>query len=136
LRPDEIPVLSAKEAAARLDDGDALLVDVREMNEYVALRVGGAVLVPISQFALRYRELPQDQPLLLFCRSGSRSATAAGFLLGHGYRDVHNVAGGILAWRGAGLPVSSGPLEPGEGSLPAEGQPPGAAPGPGVTTGS
>jgi rhodanese-related sulfurtransferase len=117
MRPGELPALSAREASDRLATSGALLVDVREMDEFVASRVEGSVLMPMSEFGLRFRDLPQDRPLLLFCQSGSRSATAAGFLLHQGYQEVHNVVGGIRAWRGAGLEVRSGPLSPGEGTL-------------------
>jgi rhodanese-related sulfurtransferase len=115
----DVPAVSPQEAAARLADGSgALLVDVREPHEFGALRVDGAVLLPISRFGVAFRELPTDRPLLLFCRSGNRSAMATDFLRQHGFPDAHNVTGGILAWRAAGLPVRSGPVGPGEGSLP------------------
>jgi rhodanese-related sulfurtransferase len=117
MRPGELPALSAREASDRLATSGALLVDVREMDEFVASRVEGSVLMPVSEFGLRFRELPKDRPLLMFCQSGNRSAMATDFLLRQGFSDVHNVVGGIRAWRGAGLAVRSGPLAAGEGSL-------------------
>ena len=57
---------------------------------------------------LRYRELPQDRPLLMICRTGARSGQATAFLLANGWTDVVNVAGGTLAWERAGLPVRRG----------------------------
>ena len=114
-----IPTVTAQEAEQRLLDGSAaMLVDVREVVEYAALRVAGSVLLPLSQFGMRFAELPSDRPLMLICRSGARSGRATAFLLSQGYRDVSNVAGGMIAWRAANLPVRSGPLEPGEGSQP------------------
>jgi hydroxyacylglutathione hydrolase len=57
--------------------------------------------------------------LLVICHTGSRSAAVAGFLARGGRTDVVNVAGGMDAWERAGLPVRRGPVEPGEGGLPA-----------------
>jgi rhodanese-related sulfurtransferase len=96
-----------------------LIVDVREPGEFASERVAGAVLVPISQFVARHAELPRDRPLLMLCRSGSRSASATVYLLQAGWADVRNVDGGILAWMREGLPVRRGVPEPGEGDLPA-----------------
>lgn len=97
--------------------GRPLLVDVRERDEFVTLRAPGAVLYPTSSFLLRFEDLPRDRPLHLICNSGSRSAAVTAWLLGNGWADVHNVAGGMVAWLRAGLEVRRGPLEPGEGDL-------------------
>jgi rhodanese-related sulfurtransferase len=102
-----------------------LLIDVREPSEFADVRAEGAILVPLSTFMLRYRELPRDRPLLMICHSGARSGQATGFLLASGWTDVVNVAGGTLAWERAGLPVRRGAPAPGEGELPGEGDPPG-----------
>ena len=95
-----------------------LLVDVREPKEFAEIRAEGAVLVPLSTFLLRYRQLPRDRGLLMICRSGARSGQAAAFLLANGWTDVVNVAGGTEAWERAGLPVRHGQPAPGEGDLP------------------
>ncbi len=127
--PSRAPVIDVLEAGRRLadthgapgtpDDGPPpLLVDVREPNEFAEVRAEGAVLVPLSTFMLRYRELPQDRSLLMICRSGARSAQATAYLLANGWTDVVNVAGGTLAWERAGLPVRRGEPAPGEGALP------------------
>jgi rhodanese-related sulfurtransferase len=93
-------------------------VDVREANEFADVRLPeDVVLLPLSQFAARFEELPRDRPLLLMCAGGTRSAAATGHLLRNGYGDVVNVAGGINDWQAAGLPVKHGPVEPGEGEL-------------------
>ncbi len=80
-----------------------LLVDVRERNEFVQVRAPGAVLYPTSSFLLRFEELPRDRPLHVICNSGSRSAAVTAWLLRNGWSDVHNVAGGMVAWLRAGL---------------------------------
>jgi rhodanese-related sulfurtransferase len=94
-----------------------LLVDVRERDEFIRVRAAGAVLYPTSSFLLRFEELPRDRPLHVVCNSGSRSAAVTAFLIRNGWTDVHNVAGGMVAWVRAGLPVRHGPLEASEGDL-------------------
>lgn len=106
-------------APAEVGDADLmpLLVDVREPNEFAEVRAEGAVLVPLSTFLLRYRQLPQERPLLMICRSGERSGQATAFLLANGWTDVVNVAGGTTAWERAGLPLRRGVPEAGEGDF-------------------
>ena len=115
-----VPTVDVRTAAALLtgDDAGPLLVDVREMNEFVDLRAPGAVLLPLSSFPMRFRELPTDRPLLLICHMGGRSMAATAHLLANGYPDATNVAGGMAGWEQAGLPTKHGPIEPGEGDLP------------------
>ncbi len=119
--PGGIPSIDVQEADHRLREGSAaappLIVDVREPDEFSAVRLDGAALVPLSTFATRHVELPKDRPLLVICHAGSRSLAAAAHLLRNGWTDVVNVAGGIAAWERAGLPVRTGPVEPGEGEL-------------------
>jgi rhodanese-related sulfurtransferase len=97
--------------------GTPLLVDVREHNEFIQVRVPGAVLYPTSSFLLRFVELPRDRPLHVICNSGSRSAAVTAWLLRNGWTDVLNVTGGMSAWMRAGLETRRGPLAPGEGDL-------------------
>jgi rhodanese-related sulfurtransferase len=121
-RPPGIPtvdVVTAERLRREAGDGPpALIVDVREIGEIVAGRAADVVVMPLSQFALRFRELPTDRSLLLICHSGNRSAMAAGHLITNGWVRASNVAGGMIAWERAGLAVRRGPLEPGEGRLP------------------
>ncbi|MEX2536919.1 MAG: rhodanese-like domain-containing protein [Trueperaceae bacterium] len=101
---DQLPQIDVDEANRRRGRG-APLIDVREPAEYSEVRIPGAQLLPMSEFLERYREeLPQDQELMIQCRSGGRSGEVTRVLLERGYRAV-NVAGGILAWESAGLPV-------------------------------
>lgn len=119
--PNHIPTVSVTDAHARLDGADVsagpLLVDVREPSEIAEVRAAGVVVMPLSTFTARHRELPTDRALLMICRSGARSAQATAFLLANGWTDVANVAGGTLAWVQAGLPERRGALAPGEGEL-------------------
>jgi rhodanese-related sulfurtransferase len=108
---DGIPSVDVQEAATRAATdapGAPVIVDVREDDEFAAVRVEGVTHVPMSGFAARAAELPTDRPLLILCASGARSAAVTGFLLRSGWTDVANVDGGINAWQRAGLPVVRG----------------------------
>lgn len=113
-----IASVTPQQAAEMQQDGaEALIVDVREPREFETLRAPGAALLPLAEFMARYPGLPQDRQLLMLCRSGARSWRAAVFLRQQGFTNVANIDGGMIAWKNAGLPVRSGPLEPGEGEL-------------------
>jgi molybdopterin/thiamine biosynthesis adenylyltransferase/rhodanese-related sulfurtransferase len=96
-------------SARREVEGDgALLIDVREPHEWDEAHLAGAKLVPLATVAERIDELAPDrsQRVILFCRTGNRSARTADSLRDElGYENVASVAGGIEAWRDAGLPV-------------------------------
>lgn len=83
---------------------DAVIIDVRQPEEYDAAHVDGARLVPLGELVERMAELPTDGTLYLMCRSGARSAQATAYLEAQGY-DAVNVDGGIIAWHEAGLPI-------------------------------
>lgn len=93
------------EAHQRRDEFQA--VDVRSKHEFEGPlgHIPGARLVPVSDLAARARELPTDRPLLLVCRSGARSGQACGQLNELGIGPVVNLAGGMIAWNQARLPV-------------------------------
>lgn len=76
------------------------LVDVREPWEYKEMHLPGAVLIPLSEVADRFREIALDKPTIVYCRSGRRSASAASLMAGLGFEKVFNLAGGVLAWNG------------------------------------
>lgn len=118
--PPALPSVDVAEADRRLHDDPErpVLLDVREPNEFVAVRAPGAMLLPTSTFAARIAELPSDRPLFVICRTGVRSAAVTGYLARTGRGGVFNVTGGMDAWEQAGLPVRRGPIEPGEGAPP------------------
>jgi rhodanese-related sulfurtransferase len=96
--------LSAAELQALLARGKACLVDVREEDEQRAERIAGAESLPLSRFAARKLRREGPSPVL-YCRSGRRSNEAAQALLRDGWSEVHQLSGGIEAWKAAGLPV-------------------------------
>lgn len=100
--PTTLPEITAVELKERLDAGDVpVLVDVREPFEVsiADLPDHDQVRIPSRELAQRYSELDPEADLVVYCRSGSRSARAARFLLAHGYDRVRNLEGGVLAWR-------------------------------------
>jgi rhodanese-related sulfurtransferase len=117
--PAQIPTVDASEAErlVRDDPSGPILLDVRETNEFLEVRAPGAVLVPTSTFMDRVGDLATDRPILVICHTGVRSAAVTGYLIRTGRSDVSNVAGGMVAWERAGLPIRRGPLDPGEGDL-------------------
>ncbi len=94
--------------AQRMVEAGALLVDVREVDEYAQVRIPGASLMPLSALADAYTKLPADREVVLYCRSGARSANAVAALTGQaGMTNVHNLEGGIVEWYEEGLPIST-----------------------------
>jgi len=93
-----IPEMQVEELKRRLDAGDDLFVlDVREPHEYQICNIGGH-LIPLGDLPKRVNELDSSREIVAHCRSGVRSAKAVGFLQQAGFKKVHNLAGGILAW--------------------------------------
>ncbi len=119
-RPQAAPQLDPLYADIRRSDSirPAVLLDVRERDEFLAVRVEGSLFIPMSQLGVRVDEVPKDRPILVICASGSRSVSATSFLLQRGWTDVASVASGIDGWQRLGLPVRHGPLGDGEGRLP------------------
>ncbi len=83
---------------------DAVLLDVREDNEWAAGRAPGAVHLPMTQLAGRLGEVPDGDPVYVICRSGNRSARVTAYLNSQGWDSV-NVAGGMGSWAREGKPM-------------------------------
>jgi len=104
IRGEEKPVetgvveMQVEELKRRLDAGEDLFVlDVREPHEYQICNIGGH-LIPLGDLPKRVSELDSSREIVAHCRSGVRSAKAVNFLQQAGFKKVHNLAGGILAW--------------------------------------
>jgi rhodanese-related sulfurtransferase len=103
--------LSVSEAKEKLDAGTAVMVDVREPDEYVEVHAKGVRLIPVNTVmheVAQIREFAGDkQEVLFICKSGQRSALAAEFATAAGLddKDLYNVEGGTTAWAEAGLPT-------------------------------
>ena len=119
-RPQAIPQLDPMYADIRRSDPirPAILLDVRERDEFMSVRIEGCLFIPMSLLGVRFDEIPRDRPVMVMCASGSRSVGATSFLLEQGFTDVGSVAGGIDTWQRMGLPVKRGAVGPDEGRLP------------------
>lgn len=78
------------------------LIDVRTPEEFASGHIAGAVNIPIQELPQRLSEVSMDQPVVLYCRSGNRSAQAAQFLAQADYPQIYDL-GGVIAWQQAGL---------------------------------
>ncbi len=81
-----------------------LLLDVRTPSEFDSGHIEGAVNIPLQELAARSDELPQDKPIVIYCRSGNRSAQAANLLNGQNFSGLYDM-GGTIHWTAAGYPL-------------------------------
>ena len=86
-------------------DGAIQLIDVRAPHEHDAGHIEGTTLIELSEISARAGEIDRERPVVFYCRSGGRSAMATEAFAQAGY-DAHNMAGGMLAWHAAGLPIA------------------------------
>ena len=103
----EIKEISSADGLKNAQKG-TIFVDVREPNELeqVSYQVKNIVNIPLSEFETLYTNLPKDQNLIMVCRAGRRSLTAASILINNGYDEdkIVNMNGGIIDWISKGLP--------------------------------
>jgi len=93
-----IPEIAPRELKTRLDRGDDIYVlDVREPHEYQICNINGH-LIPLGELPQRVHELDSSKEIVAHCKSGKRSAQAVEFLQKAGFKKIHNLKGGILAW--------------------------------------
>jgi adenylyltransferase/sulfurtransferase len=93
-----------QEVAELMQRGEIQLIDVRQPEEHEAGRIAGDRLVELSALGARVDTIDRGRPVVFYCRSGSRSAMATEAFRGAGF-DAHNMAGGLLDWTAAGLPL-------------------------------
>ncbi len=95
----EIPEMSPHELKRRMDAGEPFeLIDVREPFEYEIARINGAKLIPLGEITERLDEIQREQPIVVHCHSGQRSAQAVRLLQQRGLANIYNLEGGIDAW--------------------------------------
>ena len=95
--------------AAELRDGGAFILDVRQPEEWNEGHIPDATLIPLDQLPSRINEVPKDQPVVVVCRSGNRSAAGRDILLDAGFPNVTSMGGGMNSWAAKGLPTVTGP---------------------------
>ena len=100
-----LPSVDPATVQAWLECGQAVLIDVREPDEHARERIAGARLVPLSRLETGNLLGEPGRSLVFHCNSGNRTAQAAALLARAGDREVYQLAGGLQAWKRAGLPV-------------------------------
>ena len=100
--------LTPEDVSAGMAEGRYLLVDVREPNEVAVEAYPGAIVVPLSSFDPQDIPDPQGKQVVFACRSGKRSVTASLAAQADGLPYDKHLAGGMLAWKAAGLPTKTG----------------------------
>jgi rhodanese-related sulfurtransferase len=98
--------ISPQEAVMLFNHEDAVVLDVREPSEWADGHISRAKHIPMGQLKSRLSELEKfkGKPIVAVCRSGNRSGSACGMLKKAGFENLHNLAGGMIAWEQAGLP--------------------------------
>ena len=100
------PLLQPAEYKSRFMDGKQphTLVDVRTPEEFSAGYIPGAINIALHELGTKMNKIPKDKPVVIYCRSGNRSAHAAQALIQAGYGEVYDL-GGLIEWARQGLPV-------------------------------
>jgi rhodanese-related sulfurtransferase len=93
-----------QEVAELLARDEIQLIDVRQPHEHEAGRIGGDRPIELMELAAQAETIEREKPVVFYCRSGSRSAMATQAFADAGY-DAHNMAGGLIEWEAAGLPL-------------------------------
>ncbi|MGM0593023.1 MAG: rhodanese-like domain-containing protein [Pseudomonadota bacterium] len=95
------------DAVQQLNHEGALMLDVREDNEYQDGHILESLHIPLGKLNDRLGELEKfrEKPIIVCCRSGARSASACSRLRKNGHQSVYNLKGGVMAWQSAGLPL-------------------------------
>jgi rhodanese-related sulfurtransferase len=94
-------------ALQMINHKNALVLDVREADEFNGGHILNAKLIPLLKLKDRIGELERyrEQPIVVVCRSGQRSATACALLGNRGFTQAYNLTGGVIAWQKADLPL-------------------------------
>lgn len=104
--PGVAEVISPDNYVAQFVEADAehILVDVRTPGEFAGGYIEGAVNIPVQDLQARLGELPQGVPVVVYCRSGNRSAQASQILRDGGHNEIYDL-GGVIQWSAAGYPL-------------------------------
>ncbi len=99
--------IDANAATSLMDDDNLIILDVREQKERKAGYIDNDIHIPLSKVKSQLDKLDKNKTILVYCRSGSRSAHIAGLLTRNEYENVYNLKGGIQAWKRAKLPIKT-----------------------------
>lgn len=94
-----VPKITIREVNALREQGELFqLLDIREEWERNLVKIDGSLFIPMDQLPLRIAELDKTDKIVIYCHTGVRSAAVTAYLMGQGFEDVNNMAGGIDAW--------------------------------------
>src|ERR1700761_1575472 len=99
-----MPAYTPQQVQELLAQGDVQLIDVRQPHEHEAGRIAGDRLIVLDRLSAEAGSIDRERPVVFYCRTGGRSAIATQAFEQAGF-DAHNLAGGLVAWDGAGLPM-------------------------------
>ena len=101
--------LNTAEAVQLINQQDAVVVDVREDNEFRSEHIINSIHIPLGYFKDRVKELEKhkDKPVIVGCKSGNRSSHACALLKKAGFEQVFNLSGGVSAWKADNLPLTA-----------------------------
>lgn len=107
---EEVSHLNSKELKEVLSNADrqAIVIDVREPEEYEAAHIAGVPLIPMGDIIDIIDRLDAGKEYVFVCRSGRRSLEVAKFFQGNGFKNVHNYEGGMLNWQQEGHEIAVG----------------------------
>lgn len=102
--------ISVQQGKGMIDRQEVFILDVRTKEEYAAGHINGSTLlavqdIPKQELVEKLKEIPKDKKILVYCRTGSRSAQASRILAENGFARVYNMQGGITEWMNAGYEV-------------------------------
>jgi len=102
--------IDPQQAIMMINHDDALVVDVREDNEFKEGHIANAMHIPLGMLSDKISRLEKhrDKTIIMSCRSGNRSGVACGKLKKEGFEKIYNLRGGVIAWQGANLPLTKG----------------------------
>jgi len=103
-----LPLEVSVEEAYQMRENGAFVLDVRELNEWEDGHIPGATLIPLGQLESRMEEVPEDQEVVIVCRSGNRSAQAREILKNAGFTNITSMAGGMNQWIANSYEVETG----------------------------
>ena len=102
----EVKDISVEEVNKIINNGqDYIILDVRTPDEFNEGHIKGAILIPVNELENRLDELAENKPIIVYCKSGGRSRTAASILVENSFTRIYNMTGGILDWIDKGYPT-------------------------------
>ncbi len=94
--------------AKKMYDNNIKFIDIREEAEHEAARIPNTKLIPMSEIQERLDEIPKDEDIVIYCRTGNRSGILISQLIQFGYNNLYNLEDGIVDWHQNNFPVDIG----------------------------